>query len=385
MIEYLNMATKKVDEVSSEVNRKYELLKSAAEKAPVMFMEPTRVMSNEEEKRYFSIQHKATKAHRQFLVKNNIFTESKNGVYSVSAMKMEDVLLLMLQETGEVKHKILLSDFRTRMYMERNNDYKKRIQAALLELKTPVELKMNFNLNKNEVVEWSAVSFLRGNPKIVKHKTDGRLYVYVEIDKEYLALKADAAGYTLINPIEGLVCSTKYTFKIYQQIYLQYRNLPNRHDSTIVTVGKDIHQLNEMFGTSFSQRQPSAMMRGIKRGVEEILKMFDVMIVVFYNKDLKKFIFSWAKEIEDRRCIIPSERVKELVEWVMVYGKNKIKNEFKYRKKIKSLIMKNELEGIEELYRGMLQRKYKMTKDEIDATCKQNGHYRDFTKEATLF
>ncbi|MBD3822953.1 MAG: replication initiation protein [Epsilonproteobacteria bacterium] len=320
--------------------------------------------------------------HFVVLKKNNAITDAKNGELSLLAMKLQDAILHYFQLTGQRKMKLELSSLRRKTGLQKNNDYVDRITSALAELRLPIpvrDFKTKTEEGEEKEVLFGITSFLG---KILIFKETQHI-VDIEIEEIFLEYLVSKAGYTNINLEISSLYRSKYGYKLYE-MYERYYNLPNREGGENVGVLKqDIDQLNEKFGTNYSH--PSRMLKGITRGLEDMFRVTGVLMICFYHKKSRKFVFSWARERtrKDPICRIPFQRVEELTLWIMLHKKDKVENPEKYIQKLKTLIFREEFEGIEEVYRGMLQQKYGMSKEEIDALKTPNGRYENFIKDPT--
>jgi len=326
---------------------------------------------------------KAKKQHFDMLKKNNAVTDAKNGELSLGAMKSLDIILNEYNKKLDKKIQLELSYLRKKLGLEKNNDYVDRIRKYLLELKLPFELRNFQDIKTGKQVEWALTSFIQD----VKAYKETQHIVEINISESFIDYMIDRAGYTLIDLSISKKFKTKYGYKIYE-MYLRYFSMPNKIDSKIGTIEKDIDELNSKFGTK--HKHASKMMEGINRGLKEILTITGDEIYCFYAKDIKKFVFSWEKNKKqlESPCLIPLKRVDELVEWVILHSKNTIQDISKYKRKIKRLILNNDLENLESSYRGMLKYKYEFSSEEMDAMKMSNGKYKDFSKKAiqkTLF
>lgn len=319
---------------------------------------------------------KAKKQHFEMLRKNNAITDAKNGELSLGAMKSLDAILQVYYERQESKIQLELSYLRKKLGLERNNDYVDRIKTYLLELKLPFELRDFKDITSGKKVAWALTSFLHD----VKSYKDAQHLVEINISDSFIEYMVDKAGYTNIDLSLSKKFKTKYGYKIYE-MYLRYYSMPNKIDKYIGIINKDISELNDKFGTK--HKHASKMMEGINRGLKEIKILTDEDISCSYDRINKKFTFCWSKNIQkiESKCIIPYKRVDEFVEWVIDHTKKKIDNLSHYKAKIKSLIMENEFDDIESLYRGMMIYKYGYTSLEVDEYKSKNGKYKDFSRK----
>jgi len=317
---------------------------------------------------------KAKQQHFDFLRKNNAITDAKNGELSLGAMKALDAILQVYQETQETKMQLELSHLRKKLGLQNNNAYVDRIKTYLLELKLPFELR-DFNDTKSgKKVAWALTSFLQD----VKSYKESQHLIEINISENFVDYLVEKAGYTSIDLTLSKKFKTKFGYKIYE-MYLRYYSLPNKTDNSLGIIRKDIKELNDKFGTNY--HHASKMMEGISRGLIEILQLTGSEIYCFYDKATKNFIFSWQKinislEI---KSFIPSSRIDEFVDWIILHSAQKISNHKKYASKIKEMIINNELEDWESSYRGMLLYKYALNQEEIDLLKTEEGRYKDFS------
>jgi len=163
-------------------------------------------------------------------------------------------------------------------------------------------------------------------------------------------------------------------------MYLRYYSLPSHGEGTnsIGTVKRDLQELNDKFGTNF--KNASNILKGIERGIKEILFLTGEEIFCSYDRLHGKFIFSWKRNSTkiESKCKIPNSRVEEFMDWIIKHSKQKIQNTKAYKIQIKKLILNNELDELDNLYRGMMIHKYGFTSDEIDEYKSESGKYKEF-------
>lgn len=319
---------------------------------------------------------KAKKLHFDTLRKNNAVTDAKNGELSLGAMKSLDVVLQIFHDKQESHIQVELSYLRKKLGLEKNNDYVDRIKTYLAELKLPFELRDFKDVSTGRKVDWTLTSFIND---VTSYKESQHL-IDINISENFINYMVEKAGYTNIDLSLSKKFKTKYGYKIYE-MYLRYYSIPNKVDSKMGTIKKDILELNAKFGTK--HKHASKMLEGITRGITEINKLTGEEIYCFYEKIEKKFIFSWAKEHNkiETKCRIPNARINEFVEWVVDHAKTKIESKERYGISVKRLIIKDELEFLEEMYRGMMIHKYAYTSDEINEFKLDSGKYKDFPRK----
>jgi len=330
-----------------------------------------------------AILKKAKQQHFDLLRKNNAITDAKNGELSLGAMKSLDVILQVYQETQVTKKQLELSFLRKKLGLQNNNAYVERIKTYLLELKLPFELRDFHDITTGKKVSWALTSFLHD----VKSYKDTQHLIEINISENFIDYMVEKAGYTNIDISLSKRFKTKYGYKIYE-MYLRYYSMPNKLDNQLGIIKKDLHELNDKFGTS--HKHVSKMQEGINRGLKEIYNLLGEEIFCYYDKINKKFIFSWEKAAikVEQKCNITIKRVDELVEWIIAHTQHEIKNIKSYSMKLKKLILSNELKDWESSYRGMLQYKYAYSFDEINEFLTDSGTYKDFPRnkeQKTLF
>ena len=319
---------------------------------------------------------KAKKQHFEMLRKNNAITDAKNGELSLGAMKSLDVILQVYHEDKEPKIQLELSYLRKKLGLEKNNDYVDRIKTYLLELKLPFELRDFNDVKSGKKVSWALTSFLHE----VKSFKDTQHLVEINISETFIEYMVERAGYTNIDLSLSKQFKTKYGYKIYE-MYLRYYSMPNKIDKKLGTINKDMNELNDKFGTK--HKHASKMLEGMNRGIKEILSLTGEEIFCSFDRVHKKFTFSWAKDLEkiESKCRIPGSRVDEFIEWVVDHSKQKIDNIKFYKIKLKKLILENEYDELESLYRGMLVHKYGYSSEEVNDFKLESGKYKDFSRK----
>lgn len=308
---------------------------------------------------------------KEVLKKNNSITDAKNGFFSLRAMKLADILLQTYNKTETNEFTIELKKIRKFLGMQNNQNYVEEIKYLLKELKMPFELRDYVSV-KGEMVQWSIVSFLN-EAKIIKNSQH---LINISISESFIKYLTDKAGYTPIDLNLSNRFKSKYGYKIYE-LHRRYLTLPNRHYSDVGYIEMTIDDLNFKFGTNHIHS--SKMLEGIKRGITEIKKITDIELFCFYDNNKNKFVFSWEKPkialLENTNMIIPEELINEVVDWICLHKKGPIDNQDRYKGTLIRLIKKNELDELEDFYRGMLIYKYKMTLEEIDSTKNKFGVY----------
>jgi len=326
---------------------------------------------------------KAKKQHFEMLRKNNAITDAKNGELSLGAMKSLDVILQVYHENQDRKIHMELSYLRKKLGLEKNNDYVDRIKAYLLELKLPFELRDFNDVKSGKKVSWALTSFLNE----VKSYKESQHLVEINISESFIEYMVDRAGYTNIDLSLSKRFKTKYGYKIYE-MYLRYYSMPNRIDKHLGTITKTLDELNDKFGTK--HKHASKMIEGMNRGIQEILSLTGEEIFCTYDRVHKNFTFAWSKDLKkiETKCKIPNARVDEFVEWIVSHSKQKINNMKYYKIKVKKLILEDEYEDLESLYRGMMIHKYGYSSAEVDEYKSESGKYKDFPRkkeQSTLF
>ncbi|KIM11265.1 MAG: hypothetical protein KU37_06375 [Sulfuricurvum sp. PC08-66] len=311
--------------------------------------------------------------------KNNAITDSKNGLYSLGAMRLQDMLLDYYKDEVD-GFKISISELTEKLGLKGNNDYMKRIELWAEELTRPVAVR-NYIDRQGKEVTWAIAQFII-EPKIIKetHKSNFLVGRFGDNFKDYI--KA-TEHYTKLDRNVHHTLDSKYSYKLYE-MYRRYYRLPNKVMKNYHYVSFSLEELNEKLGTKYTA--PSDMLRGLKRGSEEILEKAGIDIYVAWFKKDKEFHIGWEYKALESTSIIPQERVDELVDWVIQSIKNPIDNMKAYKIEIAKKIRNNTLDGLEQFYRGMLQHKYGMTEEEIEAT-KEGDKYKNFVNKIrqTLF
>lgn len=319
---------------------------------------------------------KAKKQHFDFLRKNNAITDAKNGELSLGAMKSLDVILQVYQEKQETKMQLELSYLRKKLGLQNNNDYVDRIKTYLLELKLPFELRDFNDIKSGKRVSWALTSFLYD----VKSFKDTQHLIEINISENFIDYMVEKAGYTNIDLSLSQKFNSKYGYKIYE-MYLRYYSMPNKIDSQMGTIKKDLTELNDKFGTN--HKHASKMLEGINRGLKEIYSLVGEEILCSYEKAQKQFVFTWTKHLTkvESKCKIPAVRLDEFTDWIVEHSKIKIENISVYKKKLKKLLLENEYEEWESKYRGMMMYKYNYSAEEINEFRTESGKYKNFYRK----
>ena len=302
--------------------------------------------------------------------KNNTLTD---GYLPISAGKavLPDKLINALYwkyEKEGVNFKMSMSELRDLLELKHGKD-DERINNAITILQTPMQVR-NFTF-KGEEVSWFSASFLS---HVIKWKKNEN-HIEMRVSAMMIEALKQKGGYT---PIDLKICNQfkgKYGLKLYE-MYLRYYSLPNKEGKGVGKISKTQEELNNMFGTEYKYQ--SKMMEGIKRGLNEIEKITDVIINCFYNKIERTFTFGW-EQIENYPSLrIPYKRIEELIDWYLYHRQDKLKVKSlpKYRQTLKSKIINDEFEELDAIYGGMIKYKYNLkTEDYYNV---KTGIYKDF-------
>jgi len=309
--------------------------------------------------------------------KNNALTDGyiPNTGKFVLPDKLVNTLFWKFEQEGD-SFTLSMSELRKLLGLKSTKDDIRIIEAIKL-LQTPIVIR-DFTF-KGKGVEWTSAPFLS---RATKWK-DGQKYIHIKLDDMIIEGIKQKYGYT---PLELTLCNSfksKYGLKLYE-MFVRYYYLPNREGIGVGIISKDIEELNRTFDSSY--KQPSELLRGIKRGLKEIKKITDEEVTCFYNKHEKKFIFGWEQASRYPNLRIPYTRIDELIEWYLQHNieKLKIKSIEKYKQTLKSKIINDEFIDLDSWYRGLMQHKYHLNYKEFY----DYGKYKDFKtipKKNTLF
>ena len=257
--------------------------------------------------------------------------------------KIVNILYWHYEQKGE-KFAIKLIELRKLLGLDRNGRNDNRIYKALYILKQNVFVLRDFSYRGREI-KMSIVNFLND----VTIYKDNENVIEIEISSKMIEYLKQEAGYTPIELEYNKEFKTKFGLKIYE-MYKRYYTLPNKEGFGIGKVEKSLEELNKMFGTNYtkvydiwnkSYPHASKTAKGINRGIEEIQKITGIYIHCFYNKDKKKFIFSWSNNdiYPNKICKIPKKSVKQFANWYVLY---KIKDKNNPKAYVKEIIKKIE-------------------------------------------
>lgn len=309
--------------------------------------------------------------------KHNALTDGyiPNTGKAVLPDKLVNTLFWKFEQEGD-NFTLSMAELRGLLGLKSTKDDTRIIEAIKL-LQTPIVIR-DFDY-KGKGVEWTSAPFLS---RATKWK-DGQKYIQIKLDDMIIEGIKQKYGYT---PLELNLCNrfkSKYGLKLYE-MFVRYYHLPNREGKGIGTVNKSIDELNKTFDSHY--KQPSELMRGIKRGLKEIAKVTDEEVTCFYNKHERKFIFGWEQISRYPDLRIPFKRIDELIAWYLEHNKDKlkIKSIEKYKQSLKNKIIEDQFQDLDQWYRGMLQHKHNLNYQGFY----ENGKYKDFTsniKKDTLF
>ena len=309
--------------------------------------------------------------------KHNALTDGyiPNTGKAVLPDKLVNTLFWKFEQEGD-NFTLSMSELRKLLGLKSTKDDTRIIEAIKL-LQTPIVIR-DFTF-KGKGVEWTSAPFLS---RATKWK-DGQKYIQIKLDDMIIEGIKQKYGYT---PLELNLCNsfkTKYGLKLYE-MFVRYYHLPNREGAGVGTISKNIDELNKTFDSHY--KQPSELLRGIKRGLKEIQRVTDEEVTCFYNKNERKFIFGWEQVSRYPSLRVPYGRIDELIEWYLEHNSERlqIKSIEKYRQSLKSKIIEDEFLDLDIWYRGLMQHKYRLNYKDFY----NNGKYKDFKmipKRDTLF
>jgi len=309
--------------------------------------------------------------------KHNALTDGyiPNTGKAVLPDKLVNTLFWKFEQEGD-NFTLSMSELRKLLGLKSTKDDTRIIEAIKL-LQTPIVIR-DFTF-KGKGVEWTSAPFLS---RATKWK-DGQKYIQIKLDDMIIEGIKQKYGYT---PLELNLCNsfkTKYGLKLYE-MFVRYYHLPNREGAGVGTISKNIDELNKTFDSHY--KQPSELLRGIKRGLKEIQRVTDEEVTCFYNKNERKFIFGWEQVSRYPNLRVPYGRIDELIEWYLEHNSERlqIKSIEKYRQSLKSKIIEDEFLDLDIWYRGLMQHKYRLNYKDFY----NNGKYKDFKmipKRDTLF
>jgi len=299
--------------------------------------------------------------------KHNALTDGyvPNTGKAVLPDKLVNTLFWKFEQEGD-NFVVSMSELRKLLGLKSTKDDIRIIEAIKL-LQTPIVIR-DFTF-KGKGVEWISAPFLS---RAVKWK-DGQKYIQIKLDDMIIEGIKQKYEYT---PLELNLCNrfkSKYGLKLYE-MFVRYYHLPNREGAGVGTVSKTLDELNKIFDSHY--KQPSDIMKGIKRGLKEIEKITEEEIVCFYNKQERKFVFGWEQNSRYPDLRIPFERIDELIEWYLKYNKDKlhIKSIERYKQSLKNKIIADEFLDLDIWYRGMMQHKYNLDYNDYY----EHGKYKNF-------
>ena len=309
--------------------------------------------------------------------KHNALTDGyiPNTGRAVLPDKLVNTLFWKFEQEGD-NFTLSMSELRKLLGLKSTKDDDRIIEAIKL-LQTPIVIR-DFTF-EGKGVEWTSAPFLS---RATKWK-DGQKYIQIKLDDMIIEGIKQKYGYT---PLELNLCNSfksKYGLKLYE-MFVRYYHLPNREGAGVGTISKNMEELNKTFDSHY--KQPSELLRGIKRGLKEIQKITDEEVTCFYNKHERKFIFGWEKVSRYPNLRIPYTRIDELIEWYLKHNieKLKIKSIDKYKQALKNKIINDKFIDLDTWYRGLIQHKYNLNYKDFY----EYGKYKEFKiipKRDTLF
>jgi hypothetical protein len=299
--------------------------------------------------------------------KHNALTDGyiPNTGNAVLPDKLVNTLFWKFEQEGE-NFILSMSELRKLLGLKSTKDDGRIIEAIKL-LQTPIVIR-DFTF-KGKGVEWTSAPFLS---RATKWK-DGQKYIQIKLDDMIIEGIKQKYGYT---PLELNLCNSfksKYGLKLYE-MFVRYYHLPNREGAGVGTISRNIDELNKTFDSHY--KQPSELLRGIKRGLKEIQKITKEEVTCFYNKHERKFIFGWEQVSKYPNLRIPYKRIDELIAWYLEHNSDKlnIKSIEKYKQSLKNKIINDEFSDLDTWYRGLLQHKYNLNYKDFY----EYGKYKDF-------
>ena len=306
---------------------------------------------------------------------NHIIDGKKPRSMGLLARNLMNILLYIREKENTNQFQVPIAELRAYLKLT-TNDYKNRIEKAIYELSIPMELR-DFKYKGKEIAYVPASLLIE--PTIYK---DNINYVDINISEKFIAALEEKMGFTALDFMKLLECSTKFGHEIAQMIF-RYKNLPNKLSNGSVRITKTIDDLNNMFGTNY--KYVSDMSRKLDAGYKDIQDSLGIEYLYYYNEIEKEFVFTWIKEENEDRLYFPRARLKELAEWICDHYHAKTRSQVTDRNKFVihciGKLKKGEWEDADKAYRGMLQRKYNLDPDSyFDA---ETNKYIDFKVEET--
>ena len=291
------------------------------------------------------------------LAKPNAIIDGNTRNYSLLSKNFMNVILYIREREQSNTFDVPLVYLRDMLKLSNNKDYKVRLEASFTQLSSPIVLR-DFTF-KGKEISYTNVAFL-DKPTI--YKDGGKNRATITINEEFVAALELKCGFTILEFMKLLECSTIFGYEIAQML-LRYKNLPNKTNNGIGRITKSISELNEIFDTKYKYK--SEMERKLEKGKKDISENLGLEYTYMWDDIDKKFIFLWEKKIVIDNCQFPKLRLRELAEWIFDHYKTKdsIDDKGKFLTSTIKKLKAGEWENAEKMYRGMLQRKYGLTPD----------------------
>ncbi|SMC10178.1 replication initiation protein [Nitratiruptor tergarcus] len=258
-------------------------------------------------------------------------------------------------EREGVTFTISLPDLKELLGLQNEKD-DTRIYEAIGILQNPIQIR-DFHF-QGKAVSWLSAPFLA---RAIRWKEKANVIEF-KIEPMIVEALKQKAGYT---PLDIEICSrfrTKYGLKLYE-MYRRYSSLPHKDpfsDNRIGIIKKSLQELNQIFGTHYKTPSKLLSMKETKtkppinRGLEEIKKITGDLIYCFYDKQEKKFIFTWNRKQKKRYpndiCIVPTTSIEPFANWYMEHFTENIANPKSYLKKLQRQIVYNKFDNLEKYY-----------------------------------
>jgi hypothetical protein len=220
--------------------------------------------------------------------KNNILTDARVPFSGALTQKLINILYNNYLKHG-AEFSLDLPDLYKLLNVGNQTLTRKHIKVALKQLQYPIEVRNYTDLKGKEVL-WMSCAFLTRT----KIKKNFKEKMFFTIDKELVHALKQKEHYTIIDIQVINKFKSKFGIVLYE-MYLRYKDMKKKNIQKNMTYQTfTIDELNKKFHTK--HKYQAHMIRAIKAGIDEILKITDIEIFYFWDKYEKQFEFHWFKE-----------------------------------------------------------------------------------------
>ena len=289
--------------------------------------------------------------------KHNSLTDGSIPSNEVLADKLLNVINFCYEKKGN-SFKLTISEvYKFLGLKSRSGANDKRLLNAFRAVASPLII-------RDYTYEGKNVHLLISSLATIKIYKEARNYIEINLNNEVIEAFKQKGGYTSLDLNILNKLKSKFSVKLYE-MYKRYKTLPNNKDKDFGEIKKNIEELNFMFSTKYKHKADllskvgTKSLKPINRALNEIKAIADEEIECEYDDIEKLFIFTWNREILYPKLRIPYQKINDLIKWYLQLTNNgEIRNMSAYASQLRTKILRNEFENLDEYYRSLLTNVY---------------------------